>query len=98
MHMSQPGISFDWDDTRSHSGRYCVAITCTPPGAGRWQQTVAIEPDCVYALSGFVAFQDLTDQTGCWLGVSFRDSQGTVIQSIDYPDHHSGSREIKRPL
>ena len=91
----RPGASdmiFTWDEEVAHSGSRSVRIQGVGSDCGVWQQVVDVEPGRVYALAGYVAFKDLASDAMCNLQAVFRDAQGSVLQTVDYPGHFSGSR------
>ena len=87
------GITHLWDDAKFHSGGRSVRIESTCSDAGMWQQTVDVEPGRVYALAGYVAFEDVKEEGKCSLQLVFRDTAGDVVLTADYPKH-TGTREF----
>jgi len=87
------GITYLWDGTRSQSGNRSVCIESTCSDGGMWQQVVDVEAGRVYALAGYVAFEDVKEEGKCNLQLVFRDAVGDVVQAVDYPGH-TGTREF----
>lgn len=56
----QPSAIPTWDDTQSHRGDKSVEIYASTPNDARWIQTVNVEPDKLYFLSGWIK----TDNVG----------------------------------
>lgn len=50
----EPTTEFVWDDTVSHAGNRSIAIHSPTPNDARWTQTVTVEPNTVYELSGWI--------------------------------------------
>jgi hypothetical protein len=53
------GATFTWDNTQSHEGTKSVRISLTIPNDARWIQTVAVQPDTDYRLSGWIKTEDV---------------------------------------
>ena len=87
------GVTHLWDGTRSQSGNRSVRIENTSSDIGMWQQVVDVEAGRVYALAGYVAFEDVEEDGKCNLQVAFRDAAGDVVQTVDYLGH-TGTREF----
>jgi len=55
----QPSAIFIWDDTESSSGEKSVKIDAPDPNDARWLQTVEVDPNTLYFLSGWIKTKDV---------------------------------------
>jgi hypothetical protein len=55
------GAVHAWDDTAAHDGIRSVRITAPAPNDAAWLQTVAVQPDSWYILSGWIKTESVTD-------------------------------------
>lgn len=56
-----PGAAeFFWDDTEARTGSRSVKIEAQEPNDTAWLQTVAVEPDTLYFLAGWIKTQQVT--------------------------------------
>jgi hypothetical protein len=53
--------AFAWDGTQAHEGSRSVKISALAANDARWLQTVAVEPDTTYLLSGWIRTAGVTD-------------------------------------
>jgi len=85
-------VEFSWDSRRSADGERSLRIGVTGTGRGIWSQTVEVVEGAVYELSGYVAFENLADDTACQLRVVFRGDSGDLLEFVDLARHDGGSR------
>jgi hypothetical protein len=52
--------TFTWDDTQALDGDHSVRITNDDPNDARWIQTVPVQPDTDYLLSGWIRTENVT--------------------------------------
>jgi hypothetical protein len=59
-----PQAVFTWDNTQAHTGSHSVKITGPVPSDASWIQTVNVQPDTLYVLSGWIKTENVahTDQ------------------------------------
>ena len=88
-------IAFSWDAERSHDGDRSLRIEGHGGARGIWSQTVSVEPDTVYEVSGYVAFEALHPEAECNLQVVFRSADGRLLEFVDLAGHRSGSRDFE---
>jgi hypothetical protein len=55
------GVAFAWDSSQSYQGSRSIKISAPTANDARWLQTVAVEPDTNYLLSGWVRTVGVTD-------------------------------------
>jgi hypothetical protein len=46
--------TFDWDATTAHTGSHSIKVAAAAQSIARWTQTVLVDPDSEYELSGWV--------------------------------------------
>ena len=56
-------IRYDWGDGEAKAGLKSVKISSTIPNDGRWQQTVDVEPNSDYRLSGWIKTENVAHTT-----------------------------------
>jgi hypothetical protein len=57
--LFRPWSELSWDDTVAYSGAHSIKIVSPAPNDVRWIQTVTVEPDTVYELSGYIRTEDV---------------------------------------
>jgi len=90
---SQTGMTFLWDNMRSHSGNRSVGIESPGSNLGMWQQIINVEPGKVYELTGYVAFENIVPPGKCNFQLVFRSSNNAVLSMINLP-YHTGTRDF----
>lgn len=58
------GATFTWDSTQSYQGTKSVRISLTTPNDARWIQTVAVQLNTDYRLSGWIKTEDVAHTVG----------------------------------
>lgn len=58
-----PAGSLIWDDSQAHIGSKSVLITSDVPNDASWTQTVAVQPDTDYLVSGWIKTENVTHST-----------------------------------
>lgn len=53
-----------WDGSVAHQGRHSVRVQADLPNDARWTQTVAVEPNTVYRLTGWIKTSDVHSVAG----------------------------------
>ena len=56
---SGTGSVFTWEDAVAHSGSKSAKITSPTPSYGAWVQTLTVQPETVYILSGWIKTENL---------------------------------------
>lgn len=92
-------VSYGWDNKISVEGTHSVFVEGKSEIAfGVWKQAVAVIPETVYVLSGYVKFNiPLLDppsrdrQSHCNLQIVFKDNKDNEIKKVDFP-YHAGIR------
>ncbi|MEO8256723.1 MAG: HYR domain-containing protein [Acidobacteriota bacterium] len=54
-----PSGSLTWDQSVAHDGSHSVKITATRPNDAAWIQTISLQPDTNYLLSGWIKSEDV---------------------------------------
>ncbi len=62
----QGSATFQWDNAVKHSGGRSVKVTLAGQGIARWIQTVLVDPDSEYELTGWVRTEGVQDPSGQW--------------------------------
>ena len=88
-------IGFAWDDEYSYQGERSLRIDVNGTKRGIWSQTVAVEADAVYEISGYVAFANLSPRLDAHLQIVFRDANGQLLEFVNLAKHNSGSRDFE---
>lgn len=57
--LYDPSGLLTWDDTQAHSGSKSVKIEATTPNDARWIQTVNVQPNTLYELSGWIKTENV---------------------------------------
>jgi len=55
-----PQAVFTWDNTQAHTGSRSMKITGPVPSDARWIQTVNVQPETIYVLSGWVKTENVS--------------------------------------
>lgn len=55
----RPWSELTWDDEHAYAGRYSIKISSPVPNDVRWIQTVTVEPNTRYELSGYIRTEDV---------------------------------------
>ena len=77
---SGPGATLVSDQTRPHGGRRSVRITAPTPNDARWTQTVAVQRDTRYRLSGWIRTSRVAQPAGSAGG-------GATLGVLGRPEH-----------
>jgi hypothetical protein len=72
--------AFLWDDTQAHEGNRSVKITAETLNDARWVQTVSVQPNTIYQVSGWIKTENVarTEDRGANLSLL-----GTWSSSVD---------------
>lgn len=85
-------VDLSWDSGRSADGARSLCIEATGSARGIWSQGVEVSEGVVYVISGYVAFEDLADDSVCRLQVVFRGRSGELLEFVNLARHDGGSR------
>jgi len=58
------GAAFVWDNTQSHQGSRSVKISLTTLNDARWIQTLTVQPNTDYRLSGWIKTENVAHSSG----------------------------------
>ena len=62
----QGNATFQWDGSVTHLGARSAKITLSGQGIARWVQTVLVDQDSEYELTGWIRTQNVQDPTDQW--------------------------------
>ena len=58
------GAAFVWDNTQPHQGSKSVRISLATPNDARWIQSVTVQPNTEYRLSGWIKTENVAHSSG----------------------------------
>jgi hypothetical protein len=82
-HWSQnayiPSAEFLWDDTQAYEGSRSVKITAETLNDASWVQTVSIQPNTLYRLSGWIKTENVARPEGRGANLSLLDTWDSSV-------------------
>ncbi len=77
-----PAATFVWDDTQAYDGNRSIRITHDSANDSRWIQTVAVQPNTNYRLSGWIKTDSVTHSNGSVVAGANLSLNGTWERTV----------------